>query len=103
MRIRFTDTYNFTPVEDRRITTKYRKNMEITCRRIDGMIAVANGAAVEIEVPPRGEAPEVSVPATIRRRNTPRRRISKVGDAGPEMIEMPVSSAARSAEIKGNT
>jgi hypothetical protein len=83
VRIRFLDTYNFTPVEDRRMTTKYRKNMEITCRRIDGMIAVANGAAVEIAVPARGEAPEVK-PVKARAPRAAR------------------TAAARSAEIKGN-
>lgn len=113
MRIRFIRNYRFTPLGDRRVTTNYRTNMEITVKRVDGEIAVANGAAVEVDVPSRDRAPEVGTLPVVRRRRmtravpppniaiAPRKARTPPPETTPAPVEATGSAEARAAAIKG--
>lgn len=53
MRLRFSDTVNFVPPEDRRITVKFRAGQEYTVKREWAAAIVADGDAVEVDPPQR--------------------------------------------------
>lgn len=66
MRVRFLKDRLWTPPEDRRLTVAYKAGMEETVKRAWGERMVREGAAVEIEAPPR-PADEPGSPSAPKR------------------------------------
>lgn len=66
MRVRFLKDRLWTPPEDRRLTVAYKAGIEETVKRSWGEQMVRDGAAVEIEAPPRATDEPGSSPASKR-------------------------------------